>query len=139
MDRSHGFTLMEVITVVAIVAILAALAAQSYTRYAFRSRRTDAHQALAAIAQAQERWYAAHNRYTADLADLGYVNPALSPHGYYEVALSVDGDDGQDFVVTAMPIHQQANDACGNLSIDHAGYTRPDKADVAANANGRCW
>lgn len=139
MDRSRGFTFIEVIVVVAIVAILSALAAQSYTRYAFRSRRTDAHQTLAAVAQAQERWYAAHNRYTANLTDLGYENPALSPHGFYEVTLSVDSGDSQDFVVTAMPIHQQTSDACGNLSIDHAGHTAPDKTDAEANANGRCW
>lgn len=139
MDRSRGFTLVELIAVVAIVAILAALAAQSYARYVFRSRRTDAHQMLSAVAQAEERWYATYNRYTADLTKLGYPDPVLSSHGYYEIALTTDDDDGQDFVATAMPINQQANDACGSLSINHAGRTMPAKDDGQANANGRCW
>lgn len=136
MERSRGFSLLEVIVVTAIVAILAAIAAQSYARYAFRSHRTEAHHMLLAIAQAQERWHAIYHRYADDLGELGYGNPALSPHGYYEVALSAT-DDG--FVATAMPINRQAADACGSLSLDQAGRKRPDDADAAANANGRCW
>ena len=139
MERSRGFTLIELIVVVGIAAILAALATQSYTRYAFRSRRADAHHMLMAIAQGQERWYATYNRYANDLGKLGYLDPALSEHRYYHVVLSVEDDAAQGFMATAVPIDRQAGDVCGSLSIDNAGRKLPDGADGEANANGRCW
>jgi type IV pilus assembly protein PilE len=139
MERSRGFTLLELIVVVGIVAILAALAMQSYTRYTFRSHRTDAQQMLLAIAQAQERWHATYNHYADDLEKLGYGNPALSEHGYYHVMLSGIDDAAQGFVATAMPLDRQASDVCGSLSIDNAGRKLPGVEDVEANANGKCW
>ncbi|WP_233842217.1 type IV pilin protein [Dyella sp. 2HG41-7] len=139
MDRTRGFTLFELIAAVAIAAILAAVATQSYVRYASRSRRTDAHHMLMTIASSEERWYATYNRYTDDPGKLGYATPTLSPHGYYEATVTVTDDDGQAFIATAIPIKQQAGDACGTLSIDNAGHKTPAKSDAAANANGNCW
>lgn len=140
MDRSRGFSLVELITVVAIAAISAALAVSSYSRYTLRSRRSDAHHTLIAIAQAQERWYATYHRYADDLGKLGYADPAISPHGYYEVAMNVvDDDERQAFVVTATPIGRQEGDACGSLSIDNAGRKMPGRDDAGANTNGNCW
>ncbi|WP_333680019.1 type IV pilin protein [Dyella sp.] len=138
MERVRGFSLIEVLIVMAIAAMLAALASQSYSRYVLRSHRTDAHHTLMAIAQAQERWYATYNRYADDLSKLGYGEPALSPNGYYELAISVMGDDGQDFMAIATPVGRQSDDVCGSLSIDHAGRKLPDR-DSGANTNGKCW
>lgn len=139
MERSRGFSLIELIVVLGIVAIVAAIANQSYMRYVFRSHRTDAQQILLAIAQAQERWYATYNRYADDLGKLGYGDPTLSEHGYYQVTLSAVDDAAQGFVATAMPIDRQAGDVCGSLSIDNAGRKLPGRDDAEANANGKCW
>lgn len=136
MERSRGFTLLEVIVVMAIVAIVAAIAVQSYARYTVRAHRTDARQMLMAIAQGQERWHATYHRYAEDLGELGYPDPATSPHGYYQVVLSAEE---HGFVATAIPLERQAGDACGSLSIDQAGRKSPDRDDAQANANGRCW
>lgn len=138
MERMRGFSLIELLIVMGIAAILAALASQSYSRYVLRSHRTDAHHTLMAIAQAQERWYATYNRYTDDLSKLGYADAALSPNGYYEMAMSVMDDDGQGFIATATPVGPQRNDVCGSLSIDHAGRKLPGR-DSGANTNGNCW
>lgn len=135
MPRVRGFTLIELLASLAIAAILAALATQTYSRYALRSRRAEAQQALLAIAQAQERWYANHHRYAEDLGKLGY---SASPPGHYSLALSVV-TGGQGFTATAMPIGRQAGDACGNLSIDSSGRRLPESTEAAANVNGRCW
>lgn len=139
MERQRGFTLLEVIIVMALAAILAALAVSSYGRYVLRTHRADAHQALMAIAHGEERWYATYNRYTDDLGQFGYVEPAVSPHGHYELTLVVDGDAAQSFTATAVPLHTQATDVCGSLSINNRGNKLPKHDDAKANANGRCW
>ncbi|GLQ89391.1 type IV pilin protein [Dyella flagellata] len=139
MDRLRGFSLVELLAVMAIASILAAMATQSYSRYVLRSHRADAHQALMAIAHAQERWYATYNRYATDLGKLGMADQAISEHGYYALTSRVLDSAGQGFVAMAMPIGRQFGDACGKLSIDNAGRKLPDQADVKANVNGSCW
>jgi len=138
MERMRGFSLIELLIVMGIAAILAALASQSYSRYVLRSHRADAHHTLMAIAQAQERWYATHNRYIDDLSKLGYADSPLSPNGYYALAMSVMDDDGQGFRATATPVGPQNNDVCGSLSIDNAGRKLPGR-DSDLNTNGNCW
>jgi type IV pilus assembly protein PilE len=141
MERSRGFSLLELIIVVAIAAILAAVATSTYGSYVLRSRRADARQALMTIAHGEERWYATYNRYTDDLRQFGYPDgaAATSPHGYYELALAVDGDAAQSFTVTAIPVQVQAGDVCGSLSIDSRGNKLPGQDDAAVNGNGKCW
>jgi type IV pilus assembly protein PilE len=139
MERPRGFTLLEVVIVMAIVAILAALAASAYGRYVLRSRRADAHQALMAVAHGEERWYATYNRYTDDLSQFGYTEPAASLNGYYELALEIDEDTAQSFTATAIPVRAQVADVCGSLSINSRGGKLPGRDDVEANANGKCW
>jgi type IV pilus assembly protein PilE len=139
MDRSRGFSLLELMIGVAIVAILAALAAATYRRYVLRAHRAEAHHALMTIANGQERWYATHHRYTDDLSQFGYAESAASPHDDYQLVLEVEGDAGQSFMATAVPINTQAADVCGSLSIDSQGNKTPARADEPANANGHCW
>jgi type IV pilus assembly protein PilE len=139
MERARGFTLLEVIVVMVIVAVLAVMAIVSYDRYVFRAHRADAHHALMVIANGEERWYATHNRYTDDLVEFGFGDPAVSAHGYYELVLEVDGDTGQSFTAIAMPLRAQARDLCGDMSIDNKGSRLPMQGNVEANANGKCW
>jgi type IV pilus assembly protein PilE len=137
MDRSKGFSLLELIIVVAIVAVLSSLAVASYRHYVFRARRADARQMLMNIAHGEERWYATYNRYTDDLGKFGYAT-AVSPGTNYEPLLTVD-DDAQRYQAAALPIDNQAADACGTMTLDSTGKKTPDRADTIANANGRCW
>jgi type IV pilus assembly protein PilE len=139
MERPRGFTLLEVIIVVAIVAILTALAVSAYGRYVLRSHRAEAHQALMALADGEERWYATYNRYTDDLSQFGFTEPAASLNGHYELVLAVDEETAQSFTAIAIPIHTQAADVCGSLSINNRGNKLPDSADAQANTNGKCW
>jgi type IV pilus assembly protein PilE len=139
MDRIRGFTLFELVIAVAIATVIATLAVTSYSHYVFRTRRTDAKHMLMSIAHSEERWYATYNRYTDDPRKLGYADPLMSPHAYYEMTLAVTGTDAQAYVVTARPIGSQAGDVCGSFTIDNTGSKTPDRADEAANANGSCW
>jgi type IV pilus assembly protein PilE len=140
MERMRGFSLIEMMIAVAVIAIVMAMATMAYGRYAYRSRRVDAHHMLMTIAHGEERWYATYNRYTDDLSKFGYdTSPALSSHVYYELTLTVEDAAAQSYVATAIPINGQASDACGALSINSSGHKTPDRYDAVANANGGCW
>lgn len=138
MIRTRGFTLIELMIVVLIIAILVSVAYPAYTRYGFRSRRTDGQQALLTIANAQERFYGTYNKYADDLTKLGYAT-AYSPGGYYALALAVGDDSAQGYTATAQPMGNQRGDACGTLSIDNIGSKTPAAGNASANANGSCW
>ena len=137
MDLSKGFTLLELMIVVAIVAVLSTLAVASYRHYVFRARRADARQMLMSIAHGEERWYATYNRYTDDLAKFGY-DAATLPGATYQPLLTID-DGAQRYEAAALPINNQATDACGTMALDSTGKKTPDRMDTVANANGRCW
>lgn len=142
MVRLRGFTLVELMVVVAIVAILAAIAMPSYSRYIYRARRADGQALLMHVANAQERYYAAHHRY-GDLPAIGYASSttALSESGHYQVQVVLQDASGagQAYVATATGQGVQAADACGALSIDNTGTRLPDASDASLNSNGRCW
>ncbi|MEO7071777.1 MAG: type IV pilin protein [Rhodanobacter sp.] len=141
-QRARGFTLIELMIVVAIIAILAAIALPAYGRYAFRAHRVDGQELLLQVANAQERFYATNNKYTASMTDLGYTDPAPSEKGYYSVSVAVvavGGMAAQGYTATGAPQGAQATDVCGALSIDNAGRKLPAATDTTHNTNGSCW
>lgn len=135
-----GFTLMELMIVVAIVAILATIAYPSYQRHMNSTRRSDAHVALTRLAHLQEKFFSECNSYATNLtaarncSDLGLNQSAVSPNGYYQLALN---GSTLSFTITATPIAggPQATDSeCTALSLTHTG------AKNASGANtSRCW
>ncbi|MGN6190913.1 MAG: type IV pilin protein [Rhodanobacteraceae bacterium] len=142
MQRTRGFTLIELMIVVAIIAILAAIAVPWWGRYTYRARRADAQKMLVHVAQAEERFYTDYNHYPLTASSLGYANDApTSENGYYTLSLSLPTatSTGQGYTATATPQGAQADDKCGKLSIDSTGQKSPDPTDTSANSNGRCW
>ncbi len=71
--RAHagerGFTLIELVIVMTIVAILAALTYPSFEDYLIKSKRIEGQAALLEAMQNQERFYSAHNTYSAFSSD----------------------------------------------------------------------
>lgn len=140
--RKHGFTLIELLIVVAIIAILAAIAVPWWGKYTYRSRRTDAQKLLMHVAQVEERYYTDYNHYPLTASSLGYsTNSPVSENGYYTLSLALPSatSAGQGYVATVKPQGVQADDKCGNLSIDNTGQKLPAPTDAAKNSNGRCW
>jgi type IV pilus assembly protein PilE len=72
MNRSRGFTLIELMIAVAIVAILAAIAIPSYTDYVRRGRLTDAISKLSAMRVKMEQYFQDNRVYNG-------VPPACDP------------------------------------------------------------
>jgi len=62
-QRSHGFTLVELMVVVAIIGILSAVAYPSYTDYVVRGALTDANTGLATARALMERHYQDNRTY----------------------------------------------------------------------------
>ncbi|MDE2004890.1 MAG: prepilin-type N-terminal cleavage/methylation domain-containing protein, partial [Betaproteobacteria bacterium] len=74
-ERTRGFTLLELVTVVAIVGILAAIALPSYNSYIIRANRSQAKQALQDIANREEQYRLDVRSYTTTVGSggLGYT------------------------------------------------------------------
>lgn len=139
MERSRGFSLIELMVVVAIIAVLASLAVPAYLRYGYRARRVDGQQLLLTIANAEERYYAVNNQYTTDVTQIGFAtSPAASNNGYYLATLATTGTSTQAYTATAAPQGNQAKDVCGSLTIDNTGNKTPN-ASSPLNTNGTCW
>lgn len=112
----RGFTLMELVIVLAVLALLAAIAWPSYMSSLRQSRRVDAMDAVVRAQQAQERWRATQASYSSVLADLGLA--AVSPAGYYALALSAASETAYTLTATAVSGRSQAADTgCAVLTV----------------------
>lgn len=132
-NRSKGFTLIELMVVVAIIGIVAAIAAPSYDAYLRKSKRADAKVVLNTIADRQERLYLQANTYADNLAALNVS--ATSDEGYY--SLRIDAGDASGFKATATAIAGQLSDTqCKSLSIDSIGAKTSNGGVDDAN---NCW
>lgn len=161
-QRTRGFTLIEIMIALAIVAILAAVAIPSYQSQVRKSRRADAVSELSRIQQAQERFRGQATAYGAALTganSLGYSTTA-TPGGYYtlSVASPATGATGaamsgattaNSYSAIATASGSQTSDtSCAVLKVSmvggnftyFAGATASSLADAASNAAAkRCW
>jgi type IV pilus assembly protein PilE len=151
-QRARGFTLFELMIVVAIIAILAAVAFPSYSRYAFRTRRTDGQNFAMQIAAAEERWYTNFNTYNVTLTSAGINTRVNSEKGYYSATVApgtldrttcaiTAGNIATTYIITVTPVGgtAQAGDVCGALQVDSLQTHCPLQTAMPQNSNGRCW
>ena len=154
-SRSAGFTLLELMIVVVVIAILAAIALPSYTKYVQRTRRSDGQSALLNAQQAEEKFFYRCNRYGSIQEIYGSTAPTCtaatsagtaqdSPQHYYSISISsIDaaGTANASYALLATAQGVQANDPCGNLSLDSKNV-RGASGDASMNTDGdpmRCW
>ena len=118
-----GFTLIELMVVVVIIGILAVVSYPSYVRYLQHGRRSDAQTSLLDVANRMDQYYTENNTYVISGATpLTTLNVnTTTPQGYYTLSLS--NLTATTFTVTATPKSgtAQANDPCGNLTINELG------------------
>lgn len=123
MQKSTGFTLIELMIVVAIVAILATVAYPSYSAYLQKSKRIEAIQTLYKMQLAQEDWRISHPAYTSSAGDL--ISPVSTDHYTFEAAIS-----GSNYTLSATAKGGQLNDkegatACSPLTLTRGGNKAP--------------
>lgn len=128
----RGFSLIELMLAAVVIAILAVIAVPAYRGYVLRAHRTEGKDLLTRLAQAQERYYTAHNRYADDFATLG--QPQTSPGSWYVARIAVVGSS-QAYTLTAVPQGAQAADACADLTLDNTGV----QGYSGSSGNGACW
>ena len=144
-DRQRGVTLIELVVVMIIVGILTAIAVPSYRSYVLRSQRSDAKDAVLALATQQEKHYLQCNTYAtaiADAADCGageLQGAAVSKNGWYQ--LTILGGDATTFSVQATAIAGQSqyqDEPCRSFTVTQAGVRSARTASNADNT-AECW
>ena len=122
---------MELMVTVVIIGVLAAIAYPSYQNYARKARRSDAHSALLAMANAEEKFFLSNNQYAANPGQLNRQLTGavyLTDLGYYTLTLAAPVSSATVFsiVATAVPGGPQGNDTdCTVMSINHANQKTP--------------
>ena len=148
MNRKHrqqGVTLIELVVVMIIVGILAAIAIPSYRNYVLRSQRSDAKDALLALATQMEKHYLQCNTYGTTIAAATNCaanqvqGAAASKNGWY--ALTIVGGGATTFTVRATAVNgqNQWNDtACRDFTVTQAGVRTARDSGTADNT-ATCW
>lgn len=134
--KTKGFTLIELMIVVAAIAILASIAIPSYNDAVRKSRRGQAKSDLAEFAQVAERYYTVNNTYVGFESVAGSPLPTQSPREAGATAryTLVYATTPTTFTISATALGDQANDYCGNLSLNQAGV----KTNSAGTLS-KCW
>lgn len=144
--RQRGLTLIELVVVMMIVGVLAAVAIPSYRSYVTRSQRSDAKDAVLALATQQEKHYLQCNAYATviDVATncaAGELQAAdTSKNGWYALATG-SANTALLFTATATAVNgenQWQDTECRSFTVNQAGVRTALDAGGADNT-GECW
>jgi type IV pilus assembly protein PilE len=147
MQAQRGVTLIELVVVMIIVGILAAVAIPSYRNYVLRSQRSDAKDALLALATAQEKFYLQCNFYADDIAGAPdcaaseLQGAVTSKNGWYDLVVAADADPTLGFTATATATaggNQAQDSECQVFRVTALGARTADDSGGADNT-AECW
>lgn len=135
LQRSRGFTLIELVIAIVVVAVLVSVALPAFFDSIRKSRRSEAFAALSALQQAQERWRANNSQYTTNLTGLPTDTPpglglaATTPTGYYTISIVSADPTSYEATAIANSGTSQAKDAnCAKLGVMMGDTADPTKS-----------
>ncbi len=146
-QQQKGVTLIELVVVMIIIGILAAVAIPSYRQYVLRSQRSDAKDALLALATQQEKFYLQCNSYATDIAAANNCGAgdlqgaALSKNGWYQLAVDAVANPLTSYTVSATAVaggNQEQDVACQVFRVTNLGV-RTAEDDGGADNTAECW
>lgn len=129
MNKSKGFTLIELMIVVAVIGILSAIAFPSYQQYVQQTRRADAQAALMELAHHMERYYTANGKYTDATLPFSQ-SPRDGGAAMYNLSLT---ETASAYTLSAEPTNGMSGDSCGTLTLDNLGRKG------SGGAVATCW
>lgn len=133
MNKTTGFTLIELMITVAVIVVLGMIAIPAYNSFVLKSARSDAMAALMDLRLAQEKWRANHTSYATTAGSLNV--DSTSPNGKYSIAVVAGSTGAATFKATATPQGSQASDTeCGTFAINQNG-----PVTSGAYASAACW
>lgn len=136
MNKTSGFSLIELMIVLVIIGVLLGISLPAYQGYVLQSHRADGQSALLDIASRQERFVAQNNTYTAEVSavtGLG-LGRITSREDYYNMTVAACGTGtiATCYLITATAAGRQVNDTpCLTITYDSAGVKSGTTAD--------CW
>ncbi len=139
LNKSKGFTLIELIVVISIIAVIASIAISSALHARVRGNESSAMGSLKALQSSATSYRGANGAYPVDLTQLGaaYVGGGLetgSKSGYNFVL--ANGNNGETFTATAIPktaVFSGGNSFCTDTL--NVIYVYTNAAQIASDGN----
>lgn len=134
MQKTLGFSLIEIMIALGIMAIVISLSYPTYSHYLVQVRRAEAREWLMQLANAMEKYHLEHDTYR-DATLTAVSLPTLIANKQYQLIIAATSDT--DYTLKAKPQGHQAtlDTACSTLILTSTG----EKKSTGTADPSICW
>lgn len=127
----EGFSMTELMVVLVIIGILTLIALPRFMSITTKAKTTEAKSQLRMVHTLMKSYYFEHDRYTTDLAAVGYEPvPTVDDGGNARYAISIESAEGGQFVAIATAVVDFDKDGQYNVwEVDQEGIVRERTPD----------